>query len=119
MNMTLRILAAVLILTFGSVAPSLADARGDAKEQVAFGIDMAQRGLWREAVYRWERAVQIDPTYAEAFNDLAVGYEHEGDFEKARAAYEKAMQLQPDSVSIRQNYELFREINDRATNDSR
>ena len=74
---------------------------------------MAQRGLWREAIYRWEKAVEIDPTYAAAFNDLAVAYEHEGQLEKARQAYEKALKLEPENEQVRQNYELFKEINDR------
>jgi Flp pilus assembly protein TadD len=97
----------------GQPALVLADARSEARAQVEFGIDVAQRGLWREAVYRWQRAVEIDPTYAAAYNDLAIGYEHEGDFEKARQAYEKALELEPENDQIRQNYELFKEINDR------
>src|SRR5438874_11824741 len=104
--------AAVVVL---SASPALADARADAKEQVAFGISVAQLGLWREAIYRWEKAVEIDPTYAAAFNDLAIAYEHEGEFQKARTAYDKALALDPDNVQIRQNYDLFKEINDRAT----
>jgi Flp pilus assembly protein TadD len=93
--------------------PVWADARGDAKEQVEFGIQVAQRGLWREAIYRWERAAQLDPTYAAAFNNLAVAYEHEGQLDKARGAYEKALALEPDNALIRQNFDLFKEINDR------
>jgi Flp pilus assembly protein TadD len=80
---------------------------------VDFGISVAQKNLWREAIYRWEKAVELDPTYAAAFNDLAIGYEHEGDLAKARKAYEKALELQPNNTQIRQNYELFKEINDR------
>ncbi len=94
--------------------PVLADARGDAKAQVDFGIKVAQRGLWREAIYRWERASQLDPTYAAAFNNLAIGYEHEGKLDQARDAYEKALAVEPDNALIRQNYDLFKEINDRA-----
>jgi len=93
--------------------PSYADAKSDAKAQVEFGINVAQRGLWREAIYRWEKATQIDPTYVAAYNDLAIGYEHEGQLDKARKAYEKALQLDPNNSQIRQNYELFKEINDR------
>jgi Flp pilus assembly protein TadD len=107
---------ALLIALFASV-PALADARSDAKSQVAFGIDVAQKGLWREAIYRWERAVQIDPTYAAALNNLAVAYEHEGQLDKARQAYEKALEVEPNNVQIRQNYELFKEINDRTGSD--
>lgn len=110
--MKLRLsVAAFLILA--SAAPALADARSDAKAHVDFGISVAQRGLWREAIYRWERAVEIDPSYAAAYNNLAVGYEHEGQFEKARKAYDRALELEPNNAMIRQNYELFREINDR------
>src|ERR671935_2272661 len=106
-------LAACLALL--SPSASLADARSDAKAQVNFGINVAQRGLWREAIYRWEKAVQIDPTYAAAFNDLAIAYEHEGQLDKARKAYEKALELDPSNQQIRQNYELFKEINDRTS----
>src|SRR5919197_6646472 len=105
----------IVFLVLVAVAPLAADARSDAKKQVDFGIAVAQKGLWREAIYRWERATQIDPTYAAAHNNLAIAYEHEGDLDKARAAYEKALQLEPNNSYIKQNYELFKEINDRTT----
>jgi Flp pilus assembly protein TadD len=94
-------------------APS-EDARSDAKEQVEFGIKVAQNGLWKEAAYRWEKAVQLDPTYGAAWNNLAIAYEQQGNFEKAREAYEKACELEPKNLLFRQNYDLFKEINDRA-----
>ncbi len=110
-----RLLAAASLVTALLVAsPAIADARADARQQVAFGIEVASRGLWREAIYRWERAVELDPTYAEAFNNLGVAYEHEGELDKAKAAYEKAVALAPSHPSIKQNFELFREVNDRA-----
>jgi Tfp pilus assembly protein PilF len=98
-----------------SASPAFADARNDAKSQVEFGISVAQRGLWREAIYRWEKAVELDPTYSAAYNDLAIAYEHEGILDKARKAYEKALELDPNNSQIRQNYELFKEINDRTS----
>src|ERR1051326_2875530 len=98
-----------------SAAPAFADSRKDAKAQVDFGINVAQRGLWREAIYRWQKATEIDPTYAAAYNDLAIAYEHEGQLDKARKAYEKAIELDPNNSQVRQNYELFKEINDRTT----
>jgi Tfp pilus assembly protein PilF len=106
-------LAASVLLVAASATVSHADPRSDAKAQVAFGIDVAQKGLWREAIYRWEKAAEIDPTYAAAFNDLAVGYEHEGQLDKARRAYEKALEIDPGNAQVRQNFELFKEINDR------
>jgi Flp pilus assembly protein TadD len=112
--MRIRLLTAFFLLS-AAAAPLAADARSDAKKQVEFGIAVAQRGLWREAIYRWERASQIDPKYAEALNNLAIAYEHEGDLEKARVTYEKALELEPNNALIKQNYELFKEINDRTT----
>ena len=106
----------VLVAVLGGVV--YADARSDARAQVEFGIAVAQRGLWKEALYRWERATQIDPTYAAAFNNLAVGYEHEGQLDKAAEAYEKALKLEPDNAMVRQNFELFKEIHDRANQSS-
>ena len=103
------------LLVVATASPLFADARREAQEQVEFGINVAQRGLWREAIYRWEKAVAIDPSYAAAYNDLAIAYEHEGQLDKARTAYEKALELEPNNSQIRQNYELFREINDRTS----
>jgi Flp pilus assembly protein TadD len=97
-----------------AAAPASADKRGDSKAQVDFGIKAAQRELWNEALYRWKRAVEVDPTYAAAYNNLAIAYEHNGRFDEARTAYEKALELEPNNVLIKQNYDLFREINDRA-----
>jgi len=104
------IVAAALVLL---ATPAAADDRAAAKSQVEFGIKVAQSGLWKEARYRWEKAVELDPTYAQAWNNLAIAYEHEGKFEDARKAYEKALELDPKNLLIRQNYDLFKEINDR------
>jgi Tfp pilus assembly protein PilF len=112
MNARVATLFAVAVLVAASSA--FADARSEAKSQVQFGIEVAERGLWREAMFRWERAVELDPTYAAAYNDLAIAYEHQGQFAKARKAYERAIELEPNNLQIRQNYDLFREINDRA-----
>ena len=111
--MNARLIAIVAFAAVLAASPLFADAKKDAKSQVEFGISVAQRGLWREAIYRWEKATQIDPTYAAAYNDLAIGYEHEGQLDKARKAYEKALELDPNNSQVRQNYELFKEINDR------
>ena len=110
-TLTAIALAGALVLT--SVSTSYAQDRDGAEAQVKFGISVAQSGLWQEAIYRWERATQLDPSYAAAWNNLGIAYENSGLFEEAREAYEKALDLDPDNPSIQQNYDLFREINDR------
>jgi Flp pilus assembly protein TadD len=112
--MSTRLLLVALLLAV-TAAPLSADARRDAKVRVEFGIRVAQHGLWREAILHWERAAEIDPTYAAAHNNLGIAYEQQGELEKARTAYERALELEPNNSMIKQNYELFREINERTT----
>ncbi len=107
------IVLAVAALAVSATLAVAAD-RKQAKSQVEFGIRVAAQGLWREAIYRWERAAELDPTYPAVWNNLAVGYEQSGQFEKAKQAYEKATALDPKNSYIKQNFDLFKEINDRA-----
>ena len=83
------------------------------EDELRFGIDVAKRGLWNEARFRFEKAVELDPDNAEALNDLAVALEQQGEFVRAREAYEKAIKLKPGSLYIQQNYDLFREADDK------
>ena len=96
---------------------TVSSARGDnakeAKKELAFGIDVARRGLWQEARFRFEQATIINPESASAFNNLGVTLEQQGEFEKARAAYDRALQLDPKNLSIQQNYDLFREADEK------
>jgi Tfp pilus assembly protein PilF len=111
--MRLVLLFVVATLALAETPAFAGQARG-AKSQVEFGIAVAQKNLWKEALYRWQKAVELDPGYAAAWNNLAIAWEHEGNFEEARKAYEKALSLDSKNLFIKQNYELFKEINDRA-----
>lgn len=112
---------ALLAAFFLSVASATvsADARSDAAAHVKFGIKVAQSNLWREAASQFERATEIDPTYAAAWNNLAIALEHQGLLEDAKRAYERAAKIDPGNVYIQQNHELFKEIHDRAARQSR
>ena len=110
----------LLIAASLTAVPSVsADERDDAKAQVEFGIAVARQGLWEEATYRWERASEIDPTYPAAWNNLGIAYEQKGLFDEALGAYEEALDLSPDDINIQQNYDLFREIYDRLSENDR
>jgi len=110
-----RLILASVVVLIAIAVPGVAraDDRAKSKEQVEFGIRVAQNGLWNEALYWWQKAVALDPTYAAAWNNLAIAYEHEGKFDEAKKAYEKALELDPKNLMIRQNFDLFKEINDR------
>jgi tetratricopeptide (TPR) repeat protein len=73
-----------------------------------FAGRMAQMGNWREAVYRWERALDETRNKARIYNNMAVAYERLGDWEKAAEAYERALEEGGESIrQIRDNYEQF------------
>ena len=75
-----------------------------------FGVQMAKMNLWREAMFRFQRAVQINPQDAMAHNNLAVAYEANGDFEKARREYLEALKLDRSNQYIQKNYSRYVEF---------
>jgi Tfp pilus assembly protein PilF len=105
--------ALVLALVSALTAPLSADRRSESKAQVDFGIELAQKQLWKEAEFRWEKAVELDPTYSAAWNNLGIAYEQQGKFPEAKKAYDKAIAIDPKNNFIRQNYDMFMEIYDR------
>ena len=67
------------------------------------GVQLAQMGMWSEALVEWRKALLDDPRDAAAHNNLAVAYEHAGRFEDAWQAYREALSLDPDNLAYRQN----------------
>ncbi|HEX9163495.1 MAG TPA: tetratricopeptide repeat protein [Thermoanaerobaculia bacterium] len=78
--------------------------------QENFGVNMARMNLWREALFRFQRAVQMNPTDAMAHNNLAVAYEANGDFDSAAKEYREAMRLDKSNQYIQKNYSRFVEF---------
>jgi Flp pilus assembly protein TadD len=75
-----------------------------------FGVQMARTNLWREAQFRFQRAVELNPQNAMAHNNLAVALEANGDFEKARREYLEALKLDKGNQYIQKNYSRFTEF---------
>ena len=78
--------------------------------QRQFGVRMAKMNLWREAMFRFQRAVEIDPTDAEAHNNLAVALEANGNFDAAAKEYREAMRLDRSNQHIQKNYSRYVEF---------
>jgi hypothetical protein len=75
-----------------------------------FGVQMAQMNLWREAMFRFKRAVELNPGDAMAHNNLAVSYEANGDFENAAKEYREALKLDRGNSYIQKNYSRYTEF---------
>jgi Flp pilus assembly protein TadD len=104
----LMVVPIVALLLSPATVPS-----ASSEDELAFGIEVARKGLWNEARFRFERACALAPESAEAFNNLGVALEQQGEFAKAREAFERALKLAPGSLYIQQNYDLFREADDK------
>ncbi|MEO7795297.1 MAG: tetratricopeptide repeat protein, partial [Thermoanaerobaculia bacterium] len=76
----------------------------DSKAQLAFGVDMAKRGLWSEALFRFEQAHRLEPGRVSILNNLAICYEAGARFEEALATYREALRLAPENRVVKQNY---------------
>ena len=73
-----------------------------------FAIEAAELQLWNEAVFRWERVLEIDPQYAQAHNNLGVAYEALGKTDEAIEAYKRATELDSTNRFFRFNYRKCR-----------
>lgn len=81
-----------------------------AATQENYGVEMARMDLWREAMFRFQRAVASAPDDAMAHNNLAVAFEANGDFEKARKEYLEALRLDRNNSYIQKNYSHYVEF---------
>lgn len=105
--------AALLFLLVGGAcgsAPPRTSGTSDPGSQARFGVEMARRGLWNEALFRFEQAHRERPTDARLLNDLAISYEAVGRFDDADDAYAEAVRAEPGNRQIRSNYTKFREF---------
>lgn len=105
-----RALAIALLFAPVAIGAGCASGSGDMGTQISFGADVARKGLWREAAFRFEKAIAANPKNARAHNNLAVALEATGDFARALEEYKKALELDPQDNYIRRNYARFAEF---------
>ena len=74
-------------------------------QQIRFGIWASQNDLWDEAIFRWKKALVLDPRSVAAHNNLAVAFEKKGRWEDARREYEEALKLDPKNTYVKSNFD--------------
>jgi hypothetical protein len=113
MTRTLRTLSVLLLVAVLPVVGCSSGGDQAADTQENFGVRMARMNLWREALFRFRRAVEINPADAMAHNNLAVAYEANGDFDNALKSYREAIRLDKGNQYIQKNYSRFVEFTSR------
>lgn len=108
--MTKRTAVLFLAVLVGAAGCTSYSKVGSADTQISFGSEVAKKGLWREAAFRFEQAVKLEPNNARARNNLAVALEASGEFARALTEYKKALEIEPGNDYIRRNYARFAEF---------
>src|SRR5688500_8778696 len=104
----IRHLAAALLIASAFLVMSCSSGSSDpAATQEKFGVRMARMNLWREAMFRFQRAVEMSPEDATAYSNLAVALEANGDFDGAAKAYREALRHDKSKQYIRKNYRRY------------
>jgi Tfp pilus assembly protein PilF len=98
-----------LVLLAAASAPA-AQKKAKPDNQLEFGVKMAKRGLWAEALFRFQQAEKMGDTRAAVYNNIAVAYEALGVFEKAQEYYKKGMTVDSKNAALRRNYSRFVEF---------
>jgi tetratricopeptide (TPR) repeat protein len=65
---------------------------------------LMQQQRYEQAIVVLERALALNPNYAAALNDVAYGYADMGNFEKAFAAMDRYVALEPDQPNPHDSY---------------
>jgi Tfp pilus assembly protein PilF len=101
------------LIALACVFLSLAAGRKEpdtAAAQLEFGVEMARRGLWSEALFRFKQAERLDPGSPKVLNNLAVSYEALGRFDLALDYYQKAIKADRLNRDLKRNYSRFIEF---------
>jgi len=100
-----RALPILIGLLLVVAAPSLADMTPTpppsglppaAEQQYVAGVAAARAKEWSVAAAAFTRAVELNPTYAEAWNGLGYALRNQGKYAESLKAYGEALRLRPD-----------------------
>jgi tetratricopeptide (TPR) repeat protein len=92
------------LAAIGAMNDLLAKYPRDQRLAYLAGDWLMQQQRYEQAIAVLERAITLFPDYAAALNDLAYGYADTGNFEKAFAAMDRYVALEPDQPNPHDSY---------------
>jgi polysaccharide export outer membrane protein len=118
----LPIIAVALILSTASVSPvpsqvrfhkefaSSNDSYSESKQLYAEGVKYALAGFFSQAVELFQRAIRLDPKFADAHFALGHAYFDIGRWEKAIESFQRAVDLNPSDIEAKDRLAESREM---------
>ncbi len=79
----------------------VAACKEDASEIVRYGHDLHQQGKIRKAIEYYQKAIQADPKFVEAYLKLGHAFEDADSFEAAILQYKRGIEIDPDHLMLR------------------
>lgn len=59
------------------------------------GVSFHTKREWGKAIQAYQKVIEMDPAYVEAYNNLGVLYQEMGDLDGALKSYQKAIEINP------------------------
>ncbi len=86
------------------LAPPLPVSRNPAADQLLnLSLSLYQQEKFNESIAAAQNALQLDPNFAEAYNNIAAARSALGQWDEAIAAAQQALRLRPDFILARNN----------------
>ncbi len=76
------------------------------KSAIAAGVALYGEGKYEEAIAKYQKAIDLDPKYANVYNNIGDALYRQGKYEKAISNYKRATDLDPRSVLGYENQAL-------------
>ena len=67
------------------------------------GIAHSNKKRWDEAIDEYNKGIEINPKYPEAYNTRGAAYDDKGEYDKAISDYTKAIEINPSFADAYQN----------------
>jgi Tfp pilus assembly protein PilF len=63
--------------------------------QFNLGVKLSNQREFQKAIQAYQKVIELDSTYVEAYNNLGIVYQEMGDFDRAFGAYQKSIEINP------------------------
>ena len=101
-QIVVAIIAVIVAVTAGAVVLSnhFGWFAGDkAKSAYNSGVEIQEDERWEDAIPKYNRAIELDPDFADAFQNRGVSYFNLGLYQRARQDFDEATRLDPKAGS--------------------